>query len=548
MPTLFIYILQASGAMILFYLLYILCFKQETFYRYNRILLLSAFFLSALLPLLPIPALQWAAHTPEEVSNTIVYFNNNVQAPTQSMAAPATHPWWDALVQHSTPILLSIYIVVAIGLLLAHVVPLWKIRRCRLAGSSYRKNNITYVQLPGLTTPFSFMRAIFFDPNAYEHTELQHILKHEEAHVQQYHSIDTLLAAVYCCICWINPFAWWCKKALQLNLEFLADEAALQHSTTPASYQYSLLKIGAHCSPVSVVSHFSKSFLKNRIFMMNKTHSPHVHAWKYLLALPVLALAACLLSATSSSTNTARNKYLVEDMGITYGMVTKLTSDDDLAGMKEILAKKGITVTLPLLKRNQTGEITEIKFDLALQKGSSLSMRSDDSPITPFYFNLSEKENGIGVFPTKHFPQSLIARAEDENNGELKGVTTDTSYKNRFPGGSLAYQKTLSKTIRYPRAAQEKKAIGIVTVQYKIQADGIIKDIEALSSPDQQMTDEVKRVIANLPPFNADPTGKTTRVTLRVAYLLIDRNDQTPQVPGLKDADVIVYGYGVMTK
>lgn len=386
MPTLFMYLLQASGTMAVFYLGYISCFKRETFYSYNRILLLSAFIFSAALPLLPLPAFHWSPKAPEPGAPATAYFIDNANAPAQVTAVAPVHHWWDLLVQHSGNILLVIYIAIAVILLIVHALQLWKIKRLANVGKAYVHNNIRYVQLSGITAPFSFLRTIFFDPNAHEHTELQHILQHEEAHVQQYHSIDMLLSSFYCCLCWINPFAWRCKRALQLNLEFLADEAVIKTTDAPDQYQYSLLKIGLSGNRMAMVNHFSKSFIKNRILMMNKTQSPPLRTWRYLLLLPVLILTAGLLSATRPNvTDTTGNKYLAEENGILYGVITPSTSDKDFEEIKNVLAERNTTMKMPLLKRNANGNIDHIIFQIS-NSSASMSMHLADEPMKTFFF------------------------------------------------------------------------------------------------------------------------------------------------------------------
>ncbi|MET3875175.1 M56 family metallopeptidase [Chitinophaga sp. OAE865] len=543
MPTLFIYILQTSCAMTLFYLLYISCFKKETFYRYNRILLLSAFIFSAVLPLLPIPALRWVEKPTENVSPVSVYFSNNPQVQTPVQEVAAVHHWWDPFLQHAGTTLLTAYIIIAAMLLLIHLLQLLKIRRLAASGNVYERNNIRYVQLPGITAPFSFLRTIFFDPNAHAHTELQHILRHEEAHVQQYHSADMLLSALYCCICWINPFAWRCKRALQLNLEFLADEAVIQTTDAPDAYQYSLLKIGMKESRIALVNHFSKSFIKNRILMMNKTQSPRLRTWRYLLLLPVLGLAAGLLSATSplpEKKSPAGSKYLATDKDALYGVVTRLTTDDDLAEMQKVLKEKGVIVDIPTLKRDGNQEITGIEFRMT---SARWSMSTTRDPFGTYFFYCAPKEGAIGPIPMKNCPQSLLKVAIAESKEPLKGVTSDTSFINRFPGGETAYRKTVAKNVRYPRGSQQNKIAGVVALQYKIQPNGSINDIEVLFSPDKALGEEVKRVVEQFPAFAADPSGKTVTVSLRVSFMLDNGSGGFIKGQDADNADVVVVGY-----
>ena len=54
METFFLYFLQTSVGLTLFYLLYLLLLKNETFYRTNRFYLLGGLILAFLLPLFPI--------------------------------------------------------------------------------------------------------------------------------------------------------------------------------------------------------------------------------------------------------------------------------------------------------------------------------------------------------------------------------------------------------------------------------------------------------------------------------------------------------------
>lgn len=550
MPVLFLYLLQASGAMALFYLFYVACFRKETFYHYNRVLLLSIFVFSALVPLLPVPAISWskpaAAHTAGAAQ---VYIPAHSPSIVFTEQEPASTPWWQPLRDHATTIITVAYFMVAFILLLVHLAQLLRIRKLLKSGNAYTKNGIRYVQVAGLHTPFSFIRTIFFDPNAHDHTELKHVLKHEEAHVHQLHSADVLLAGLYCCFCWINPAAWWCKRAMQLNLEFLADDATVKGSDAPVEYQYSILKMGIiPPKTIGLVNHFSRSFIKNRILMMNKNQSSQRRTWRYLLLAPALALSVGLLSATTPSAPANNGtKYLVTENGTTYGVVTRFTADTDFDKMKELLAKEGIALTIPTLKRNTAGEITAIKFELSYAKGK-LSEGVDEEPnakpMATFFFYRGSKEGGIGITPKKQCPQSLIEIAVNESAGTVRGITTDTAYLNRFPGGAAAFSKAMSKQLRYPRECQENNKEGLVALQYRITPDGAIKDIESLWGPDKKLFEEVKRSLGTLPAFKPDPAGKTVTVTYRVGFALQGKDDKMSDFIGMDDADLIVVGYG----
>jgi len=130
-----------------------------------------------------------------------------------------------------------------------------------------------------------------------------------------------------------------------------------------------------------------------------------------------------------------------------------------------------------------------------------------------------------------------------ESNGAVKGITTDSTFLNRFPGGESAYRKTFAKNVRYPRASQQSKAAGVVMLQYKIQPNGTINDIEVLQTPDKALGDEVKRVTGLLPTFAADPSGKTVTVSLRISFMLDNGAGGYIKGPDADNADVIVMGF-----
>lgn len=84
------------------------------------------------------------------------------------------------------------------------------------------------VVCPEGTHPCSFFNWIFLPAPALDNpTDWTGIVNHERAHVRQMHSIDILLGESVAALCWINPLAWLLLKELRLNLEYLADRAAI---------------------------------------------------------------------------------------------------------------------------------------------------------------------------------------------------------------------------------------------------------------------------------------------------------------------------------
>lgn len=291
-----LYLIQSAAITALFYLVYIIALKKTTFYRPNRYFLIGAFILSAVLPLLPVPS----AHRSDTVT-IFGYLNNNstggISAIPEAGKQPATEavffPEWENLA-------IILYGLIAMFLLIRQLIQIRRVTALAKYGTASYRDTYRYLQIKGLPAPFSFGRSVYYDPAAQDEATLQHILDHETAHVAQGHTYDLLLATFYCSIFWMNPFGYLTRRAMQLNLEFLADEAAVSQSDSATAYQYSLLRQVDIRKPVALIHHFSQSFIKNRIVMMNQKPSVKAQRLRYAMILPALALGIGLISATKA--------------------------------------------------------------------------------------------------------------------------------------------------------------------------------------------------------------------------------------------------------
>jgi hypothetical protein len=137
--------------------------------------------------------------------------------------------------------------------------------------------------------PFSFGNAVFINSGLHSETELQEIIRHEFIHVRQRHTMDIIWGEILCMTNWYNPFAWLLRHSIRQNLEFIADDKALEHGIDKKQYQYLLLKVIGN-KHFSIAHNFNFSSLKKRIAMMNKLKSARVHLVKFLFVLPMLAV------------------------------------------------------------------------------------------------------------------------------------------------------------------------------------------------------------------------------------------------------------------
>lgn len=557
MQVLIIHLSKASIYLLIFYMTWYLFFRRETFYRYNRVFLLTAFISSILLPFLRLPFSPLFSYlfsrsqrplTKGELVTNILG-DQSTTTPFRIVIVRTEH-WWDALFNDPLFLLQLLYGVVAGFLLLQLAFQLLRILLQIRRGPVQKEGSYRLLHDKRFATPFSFFRFIFLHPATYDGESLQHILLHEKAHVSQGHTWDTLLASCYCCICWFNPFAWLMKKALLLNLEYLADEAVLHQQVQEQAYQYSLLKIGVLNGRPPIVNGFGQSFIKNRIVMINKQPSAYRRKWKYLLSLPIGLLSIGLLAAAGPSSPEPGNKYLAELNGMMYGVITPRTSDKDLQEMKDYFSARRINFEVKNLKRNTTGLISEIGVLVALIGGGNAESNQKADPYekgisTIFFYTDTIGERGIGGNGRSlrpEFPEALLNVARQESTTPLpveKPFTSEDTLK-RF----------LSMNIRYPRAALENNQVGIVKVQFTVSPDGNVSGIKALGEPPtmQALEDEVRRVLGLIRKFETGP-GVTKPFTkeLTIQFELSGPNNERI-VPGRKlgagRSDLIIVGYG----
>lgn len=65
-----------------------------------------------------------------------------------------------------------------------------------------------------------------------------------------------------------------------------------------------------------------------------------------------------------------------------------------------------------------------------------------------------------------------------------------------YPGGASAWSRYLNKTLKYPQEAQDNEIQGTIIVQFIVDKEGNVSDVEAVSGPSTGgLRDEAVRVI-----------------------------------------------------
>ena len=391
MENLLLYFVKANGLIILFYLMYVLFLRKETFFTSNRWYLISGLALSLILPLITFTKTIWIEPTPipESYDEAIPISYNTIEVPVQE------NPLDWSLILTTAYAVISILIVMKITLELASFFN--KIRKHQ----KQKETDFTLIHSDTTENPFSFFHYIVINPNRFSKEEFQHILTHESIHVKQKHSIDVLLSKLFCAFFWANPIIWLYRKAMLQNLEFIADSETFQQIENKYEYQRTLLKVVTHQHDLSITNQFYQSLIKKRIVMLHTNQSNKRNVWKYATILPLL-VGFMLLFQIETVAQVKENPkkahaVKVEAIGFSWD---KNATDAEMKSDSEQLKKQGIVYTFSNVKRNKNGEIIAIKIEFNDGKGNKgIKEIKGDEPIQPIYFSAEEGKIGFTAEP-----------------------------------------------------------------------------------------------------------------------------------------------------
>ncbi len=262
----FLYFFWSGISLAVFYLVYILLLKQETFFMANRIYLLASVCLSVIMPLfdlsgliaLPKTELMSLALPGRLVDNSVAF--------TGGTGSLVSVLYWSGVAFSSAWLLFKIF----------HV-----------------KKQIRMAEQGGA---FSFWHIKVVDRNL---AGFKAIDAHENVHIKQFHSIDRLFIEVVGIFFWFNPIVYCYRNSLKCIHEYLADDYAASFAESKKKYAMMLFLQNFKAGPALANSFHGPSLLEARINMLQRGRSDRKRLWKYVLSIPMIALltAMCAFSA-----------------------------------------------------------------------------------------------------------------------------------------------------------------------------------------------------------------------------------------------------------
>jgi hypothetical protein len=269
MSDLLRFALESGVCLALFYAIYWLFLKNETYFFLNRFYLVSALLISFLIPGLRVTS----PFRSVRVSSGPIGL-----VPVPDVSAPS-FGWAD--------ILLTLYAAGVLLFLVRFVFHLTKLRSVvRRCGWRYDRD-CKVVSVDREFAPFSFLNIVFLNEGAVSPDDLERILAHERVHIQQGHSLDVLLMELVITLQWFNPFVWPYKKSLQETHEYLADHGVIAQGFSAARYKLLVFEQHVGAQLFEFANNFKQSQIKRRLTMMSKIKSRNAAKLKLLVVLPM---------------------------------------------------------------------------------------------------------------------------------------------------------------------------------------------------------------------------------------------------------------------
>mgnify|MGYP000853792808 CR=1 FL=1 len=556
-----IYIGKVSLYWVLFYACYQLFLRQQTFFVWNRIYLISALLVSFALPFVIYP--EAAPEIPVMYEVNAAAFSITYEQPEEVSILT----WTNAFI--------LFYLLAVLRRFYEMYGNIRQLKGFIRDGELIELEDCKVVLINSNEVgSFSFLKWIVVNRNDYEN-HFDAILRHEMVHTSQGHSFDILFVEILRILFWFNPILILYKNALQEVHEYLADEAAPNRE----HYANFLVSYALNTPIAALTNHFFKpSQLKSRIQMIYKNRSSKWLRSSYILSFGIIGAIALLIAGCERikknfTDNTAGLPGQEMDSTKTIEVEGWITSSADK------LAIPGVNV---VVEGKELGTTTDKdgRFVINAPAYSSLSISF------PGFSTQLRPLNGISghviaLAPTGNLDQTAIEESAPTNAPDAKmpnayrdtitetdptlipeikiktlelnetqeKVYTVVEKQPQFPGGNKAMYKFLGDNIIYPSAATRASVSGRVFLSFTVTEKGLIQDIQVLKGIGFGCDAEAVRVVKSFPKWNPgmqDGKAVSVKYNLPIHFQIEDDKRQGHLYP-IESEDQKGKSYGLAT-
>ena len=513
-----IYILEWSACLLAFLLLYKMCFSSSTFHRFNRLFLLGAVVLSAVLPLIHIAPTDGMEPMAESCRTTAWVDESPLSSMSVSSALDAVEKTQPA--EKAALVLLVAYMAYVLtqlaGWVKAAVKMLWFLRGKRRHRLGRR---VWLVEHDAEYGPFSWMNFIVISAQE-EGFGRRASMRHELSHIVLLHHLDLLLLMV-CVI--VNPTCWLVMKEIKIVHEYEADDEVINHYRIQSrDYQRLLILRTVGAEAYALASSFNLN-IKKRIIMMKKKQS---HWWRIAwigVTLPLIGFSLMAFSkpkealkvAVDNSVKAVEQPLAELTSAMLDGSAVETTEspkpakpDEPQQKASEVKAGSTITGTVMdkegplhyanLVEIDQYGRIVaqtstdknghyalkvvnpahKIRISYVGYKSNTLDISSNKmdatlEPMTGF--------SNVTVVGRRDSIDLSNARYQDQTNDNKDDKVFDlVEQMPSFPGGMGEIMKYLSLKLMYPPVAREMRVEADVVVRFTVDKTGFVRSPQVI--------------------------------------------------------------------
>ena len=474
MSSILLYSIKSAIVLAMLYLPYMLMLRRESFFRFNRMMLLGILFLSLVLPLCNISGMSLDRQPVVQAAQLQI-----LELGIPIHVLPEVQVVADGTVKYGTTgfsVFLLVSILYIVGMMILLAIRLWQVGRLQFG---LRKGTLWQQEENGVriychaddVNPFSWMRNIVISQKDYDEAGREIVL-HEMGHIQAHHSWDVVLLTLVQMLQWWNPLVYVLGISLRDVHEYEADDYVLRQGISAQSYQLLIIKKAVGSGSYAFANSFNHSLTKKRITMMKNSNS---NPWMRSKALYVIPVAALALSAFATPKFVAPIKDAVTKLE---GKSTE--NSPNLQDFEEEILEEA----QPLIVLN--GKIFDIPKDAIPSKRVNaeeqltklLNIDAEDiESIT-----VLQKDAAIAVWGEKGANGVIDITTKDAN--DLKDNQPDDKIYDKpevlpeFPGGEAELYGWIARNVKYPSEAIEYGVQGRISVQFVVEKDGSMSDIK----------------------------------------------------------------------
>lgn len=489
----FAYIIKSTICLVLLLAFYHVVLEKEKMHRFNRFYLLGSIIFSFIVPsfiitVAPIEFVEPNLHQQENV----MQFQSELTTTQITQEVNYINYF------------IGLYSVISFVLLFLLSKKIHHLLEQTRKNKKVSYFSATVVLLKEKIIPYTFLHYIFINKKKYKTNAVEkQILTHELTHVQQKHSLDVLFIEILQNLFWFNPIFRYYKKAIQLNHEFLADDAVLKSHKNIAEYQYVLLNTTAQQNNIYLASNLNYSLTKKRLLMMTTPSSKTNILLKKLMVIP---LTAGFVFAFAQRVEAQEKLPQAVEANINYN------NDIEAVKVEESRTSYNGIMYAYTIKNNGNKKISSKDYTIVFKVDDRLVQFNEELPdLYPgetfkngsgytFYSNLKRNNK------TKDFDE-IKPRASINYSLEIKYI--DANIENNTINGISIFDKKTPQIIKKQEGISEKEMKEYKTLLGKESKSKIykVKDVnkmislyKRMSKKQQNSVTDIRKVIPPPPP------------------------------------------------